>query len=112
MKSSDPISDENIAQFKNMIQLSGCRSVGGIHWDEIYIKKGIYICKRTNELVGFEDLNLPEDIISTYDTLNENTYTNDTDSDASDESNSDEEILNANGQPLANKIVQFFWTSL
>ena len=70
MKSSDPISEENIAEFKKLIELSGCRGVGGLHWDEIYVKKGLYICKRTNELIGFEDLNLPEDILATYDTIN------------------------------------------
>ena len=59
MNSSDPISEENIMEFKKLMELSGCRGIGGIHWDEIYVKKGLYICKRTNELIGFEDLNLP-----------------------------------------------------
>ena len=93
MKSSDPMSEENIAEFKKLIELSGCGGVGGLHWDEIYVKKGLYICKHTNELIGFEDLNLPEDILAAYDTINENTTKSDSDSDTSEVSDSDEEIL-------------------
>lgn len=33
----------------------GCKGVGGIHWDEMIVKEGIVLCKRTGELVGFED---------------------------------------------------------
>lgn len=32
-----------------------CKGIGGIHWDEMAIKEGIVLCKRTGELVGFED---------------------------------------------------------
>ena len=55
-KTADPISEENLTEFRNLVVISGCRGVGGIHWDEIYVKKGLHICKCTNELVGFEDL--------------------------------------------------------
>ena len=42
----------------------------------------------------------------------ENTTSSDSDSDISDVSDNDEGMLNTNGEPVANKIVQFFWTSL
>ena len=40
-----------------------CKAIGGIHWDEIYIKKDIKVCARTNQLVGYEDLEIPENIL-------------------------------------------------
>lgn len=39
----------------------GCKGVGGI-WDEMSIKEGIVLCKRTGELVGFEDMAYSPDL--------------------------------------------------
>ena len=111
-RSTNPICEENMMQFKNVLEVSGCKGVGGIHWDEIYIKKGVFVCKRTKELVGFEDLSLPKDLFID----SENIDTVDTDSDIESEESdneSDEECMKSSkGEPVANKIVQFFWSSL
>ena len=58
-KSYDPISVENLQAFSQELDRRNCKGIGGIHWDEIYIKKGIKVCARTNELIGFEDFNIP-----------------------------------------------------
>ena len=50
-RSTNPICEDNMTQFKNVLEVSGCKGIGGIHWDEIYIKKGVIVCKRTKELV-------------------------------------------------------------
>lgn len=41
----------------------GCKGIGGIHWDEMVIKGGIVLCKRTRELVGFEDNSIIEEFL-------------------------------------------------
>ena len=100
-------------QFKNVVEVSGCKGVGGIHWDEIYIKKGVFVCKRTKELVGFEDLSLPEDLLIDSENINTVDTDSDIESEESDYNESDEECMkSAKGEPVANKIVQFFWSSL
>lgn len=50
----------------------GCKGIGGIHWDEMAIKEGIVLCKRTGELVGFEDLNIDDDLNTRPEDLNDN----------------------------------------
>ena len=65
-----------------------------------------------NELVGFENLDLPEELLASYETLPDNTFLDD-DSDVSeDDVSDDEDALKENGDSVANKIVQFFWSSL
>lgn len=61
----------------------GCKSIGGIHWDEMAIKEGILLCKRTGELVGFEDLNISPELTTEPENLNDN---EDDDSDSFSES--------------------------
>ena len=39
-----------------------CKGIGGIHWDEMTIQEGIVVCNRTGELVGFENLDIPQEI--------------------------------------------------
>ena len=109
VRTSDPISEENIMQLKDILEVSGCKGIGGIHWDEIYIKKGVYVCKRTKELVGFEDLNLPKDLLINSEQIS--SIETDSESENS-ESESDDGMISSKGDPVANKIVQFFWSSL
>lgn len=66
---TDPISQENLTLMVQEMTRRGCKGIGGIHWDEMAIKEGIVLCKRTGELVGFEDSNIsvalntrPEDL--------------------------------------------------
>ena len=61
----------------------GCKSIGGIHWDEMAIKEGILLCKRTGELVGFEDLNISPELTTEPENLNDD---EEDDSDSSSES--------------------------
>ena len=37
----------------------------------IYIKKGVKVCARINELIGFEDVNIPENISEVIDLENQ-----------------------------------------
>ena len=55
-KSYQPISSENLKLFSQELTRQKSQGIGGIHLDEIYIKKGIKVCARTNQPVGFEDL--------------------------------------------------------
>ena len=112
-RSSNPICEENITQFKNVLEVSGCKGVGGIHWDEIYVKKGVFVCKRTKELVGFEDLDLPKELLVNSEQVNGDNVETDSEGESDDsDSGSDEEGISSKGEPVANKIVQFFWSSL
>ena len=49
--------------FSQELSRRNCKGLGGIHWDEIYIKKG--------ELIGFEDVNIPENISEVIDLENQ-----------------------------------------
>ena len=51
-----PISQDNLTLMVQEMTRRGCKGIGGIHWDEMAINEGIVLCKRTRELVGFEDL--------------------------------------------------------
>ena len=53
--STSPISQQNLSLMVQEMVRRGCRGVGGIHWDEMTVKEGIVLCKRTGELVEFED---------------------------------------------------------
>lgn len=44
------------------MERQNCKAIGGIHWDEMLIQEGIVVCKRTGELVGFENLDIPKEI--------------------------------------------------
>ena len=72
-----------------------------------YVKKCLYICKHTNELLGFEDLNLPEEVFASYETLKAKEITVDSDSDMSEASDCDENHLNKNGDLVAKKLYNF-----
>ena len=62
-KSYRVVSPDNLKLFSQELTRRNCKGIGGIHWDEIYIKKGIKVCARTNQLVGFKDLEIPENIL-------------------------------------------------
>ena len=57
--------------FSEELSRRNCKGLGGIHWDEIYIKKGVKVCAKTNELIGFEDVNIPENISEVIDLENQ-----------------------------------------
>lgn len=124
-KSYDPITVENLQAFSKELDRRNCKGIGGIHWDEIYIKKGIKVCARTNELIGFEDFNIPgslteaiKDMESSSNICNNEsseTCISASETDISSEENccSDEEgPVIQETKPLAKFILQFFWSSI
>lgn len=80
---ASPISQDNLTLMVQEMTRKGCKSIGGIHWDEMAIKEGILLCKRTGELVGFEDLNISPELTTEPENLNDN---EDDDSDSFSES--------------------------
>ena len=62
-KSYRVVSPDNLKLLSQELAMRKCKAIGGIHWDEIYIKKGIKVCARNNQLVGYEDLEIPENIL-------------------------------------------------
>lgn len=124
-KSYEAVSEENLKVFSQELTRRNCKGLGGIHWDEIYIKKGIKVCARTNQLVGFEDLYIPESImevihpeekepkqIITDETLQQNIGNEWSSDDESTSSKSDSELSNVSCKPVAKTILQFFWSSV
>ena len=124
-KSYNVVSQENLKLFSQELTRRNCKGLGGIHWDEIYIKKGIKVCARTNQLVGFEDLEIPENITEVINLEEiEHTQTNSDhmfeyningDSSTDDNSTSydtDGELGMASCRPMAKTILQFFWSSI
>jgi len=105
----------------------GCKGIGGIHWDEMAIKEGIVLCKRTGELVGFEDLNIGDDLNTKPEDLNDNDEHSDSSSESTDSNSlssaSDQEcdsspetaLPSINQTPSSKKsklVRQFFFSSL
>ena len=64
--SSESINQENIRRMVQEMERRNCKGIGGIHWDEMIIQEGIVVCKRTGELVGFENLEIPMKITNDY----------------------------------------------
>lgn len=62
----------------------GCKEVGGIHWDEMIVKEGIVLCKRTGELVGFEHLAINSEL-----NMGPNNLQNEDDQNTTESSDSD-----------------------
>jgi len=119
------VSRENLKLFSQELTRRNCKGLGGIHWDEIYIKKGIKVCARTNQLVGFEDLQIPENIVEAINleekepkeanadqvfqhSINENSSTDDN----STCYDTDGELTVTSSRPVAKIILQFFWSSI
>lgn len=59
-----PIDINNLELCWQEIKNREVKGVFGLHWDEIDIRDGIRLCRRTGKLVGFEDLSIPKE----YDT--------------------------------------------
>lgn len=83
------------------------------------------MCARTNQLVGFEDQNIPESIVEvihpeeketkqiiTDETLQQNIGNEWSSDDESTSSDSDSELSNVSCKPVAKTILQFFWSSV
>ena len=117
---TSPISQQNLALMVQEMARRGCKGVGGIHWDEMSIKEGVVLCKRTGELVGFEDLNINSELnLSPHHLENEDINDNSSESSDSDinpfdsdsdTTFSDEEQTN---QPKKAKLIcQCFYSSI
>ena len=126
--STNPISQENLTLMVQEMTRRGCKGIGGIHWDEMAIKEGIVLSKRTGELVGFEDLNISVDLTMRPEDLDDNDQENNdsssesTDSDSvSDESDQEYDSnpetalpseTEASSSKKAKLVCQFFFSSL
>ena len=120
---TSPISHQNLAHMLQEMTRRGCKGVGRIHWDEMSVKEGIVPCKRTGELVGFEDLNINSELnLSPHDLENEDDNDENT-SESSDsdtgptDSDSDSDGIFSNEKPTnrskkAKLICQFFYSSI
>ena len=122
-KSYKVVSQENLKMFSQELTRRNCKGIGGIHWDEIYIKKGIKVCARTNQLVGFEDLDIPNYIEeeinvedegpnhSNADGISQRESDGEYSTDTCDDTD-DGELFQASDRPTAKIILQFFWSSI
>ena len=113
---TSPISHQNLAHMLQEMTRRGCKGVGGIHWDEMSVKEGKVLSKRTGESVGFEDLNINSELnLSPHDTENEDD--NDENTSESSDSDSDADGIFSNEKPTnrskkAKLICQFFYSSI
>ena len=64
--SSESINQENLRRMVQEIEGRNCKGIRGIHWDEMTIQEGIVVCKRTGELVGFENLGIPQEMTNDF----------------------------------------------
>ena len=120
---TSPISHQNLAHMLQEMTRRGCKGVGGIHWDEMSVKEGKVLCKRTGELIGFEDLNINSELnLSPHDIENEDDNDENT-SESSDsdtgptDSDSDTDGIFSNKKPTNRSkkgklICQFFYSSI
>ena len=56
-----PIDMSNLKLCWQEINNKEVKGVFGLHWDEMEIRDGIRLCRRTGKLVGFEDLSIPKE---------------------------------------------------
>ena len=61
-RTTNPISEQNLAFMVREMKKRGCKEVGGNPWDKMIVKEGIVLCKRTGELVGFEHLTINSEL--------------------------------------------------
>lgn len=125
---TDPISQENLTLMVQEMTRRGCKGIGGIHWDEMAIKEGIVLCKRTGELVGFEDSNISVALNTRPEDLNVSDEHSNSSSESTDNSDllsiaSDQEYDSSPETPVhyikqtpsskkAKLVCQFFFSSL
>ncbi|XP_020611138.1 uncharacterized protein LOC110049672 [Orbicella faveolata] len=88
--SSEPINQENLRRMVQEMERQNCKAIGGIHWDEMMIQEGIVVCKRTGELVGFENLDIPRAISDDFDSMQKESSESSTSDKESSDSESDQ----------------------
>ena len=125
-KSYQAISQDNLKIFQQEVTIKNSKGIGGVHWDEVFINKRIKVCARTNEIVGFEDLEIDTNISTAIDFEHDGeghkekaseVESSDSENDTSSESSStwsDEEEKTTFGsqKAVAKLILQFFWSSI
>ena len=123
--SSEPINQENLRRMVQEMERQNCKAIGGIHWDEMLIQEGIVICKRTGELVGFENLDIPREISKDFDVMQKKSSEICSDDKESSDSESDRNSSSSpssesdsgeypaiNIQLKAKMVCQFFFSSI
>ena len=58
--STDPVGTKNLELCWKEIQNKKIMGLFGLHWDEMDIRDGIRLCRRTGKLIGFENLSIPK----------------------------------------------------
>lgn len=107
------------------IERRNCKGIGGIHWDEMMIQEGIVVCKRTGELVGFENLDIPREITidlhcmgnknnesDIYESDSSDSESNETSSSSSSSESDSDEYPKCKSQLKPKMICQFFFSSI
>ena len=115
-----PISNENLQLMVQEMERRKCKGIGGIHWDEMIIKEGIVLCKRTGKVVGFEDKNISDEYNARPEELSEEKSDDESSccnscSDSFSDDSLDEEQPNLDNDCSSGKakiIFQFFFSSL
>lgn len=131
--SADPVDLTQLQKCWNEIKRRGVCKLFGLHWDEIDIRGGVKLCRRTGQLIGFEDFTLPpelDNLIELHDETNEfqsdsstpgedeeTEHDNSSEDDCEEEtdntdSDSDRGSLRTPKNKVARQICQFFLTSL
>ena len=127
--SANPVDITQLQNCWNEIKQRGVCNLFGLHWDEIEIRSGVKLCKRTGQLIGFKDFTIPSEleIDTKFDEIslveddsnfpeedeNDNTSDDDSEKYASDtDSDSDGNSTGNRKTKVARQICQFFLTSL
>ena len=99
------IDEQNLDTMIQEINRRNCQGLGGIHWDEVYIKDGIKVNVRTNQLIGFEELVISDDLLtgSMYEEKGLDQLV---------DVKAKTAVFESSPQEKAKMILQFFWTSL
>ena len=114
--SSEPINKENLKRMVKEMERRNCKAIGGIHWDEMIIQEGIVVCKRTGELVGFENLDMPKEITNNFDSIQNEDEESQSDSESNETSSSstdsDSDDYSRKNLLKAKMLCQFFFSSV
>ena len=125
--SSNPVDFTQLQKCWNEIKQRGTCNLFGLHWDEIDIRSGVKLCRRTGQLIGFEDFtlpcevendnefdesNLPHDQNLPEEQENEDNSEEDSENTYDSDSDSDSDSTKISKPKVARQICQFFLTSL
>ena len=127
--SANPVDIIQLQKCWNEIKQRGVCNLFGLHWDEIEICSGVKLCRRTGQLIGFEDFTIPSELEtdtkfdetnlvdddSSFPEEDENDNTSDDDSEKYASDTDSDSDSNSTGNPktkVARQICQFFLTSL